>query len=54
MRNRRQTNPGPGGAPREGSVAQRDGFPTDVAIAHDCGARVNDIGRAGRTGHISS
>ena len=57
MRNRRQTIPGRGGAPREGSASRetvhrlRDVFPADVASAP---RGANDIGRAGQTGHFSS
>jgi hypothetical protein len=59
MTNRRQTNAGPGGAPREGPAALkaflrlRDDSPTDVAFVHTDGAGV-DIGRAGQPGHFSS
>lgn len=55
MRNRRQMTPGASGHPGTGGPAARTaclslGNPTDV----DHGHGTCDIGRAGRTGHISS
>ena len=59
MKNRRQMTPGAGGDPNARGPAARTAFPASrdrmlTDVAHEFGACVNDIGRAGRSGHFSS